>query len=98
MCELIISREKHFLESGKANFFVMNPDEVELKVFKGLYEYLRDMEESSDVDEITATKMILCKYHEWHEERFGKSHWSFTYFQSHYNLDHCIERFGLSVI
>lgn len=98
MGKLIVSREKQFLESGKDNFFTMNPDDVELKVFKGLYEYLHDMEELSDVDEINATKTILCQYHEWHEERFNKPHWSFPFFQSHYNLDHCIERFGLSVI
>lgn len=98
MGQLIISREKHFLESGKDNFFILTEDEVELKVFKGLYEYLHQMENQSDIDEINITKSILCQYHEWYEERFNKSHWSFPYFKSHYDLDHCIERFGLSVI
>lgn len=98
MCELIISRQKKFLEEGKDNFFILSEDEIELKVFKGLYEYLHDMEETSDVDEISITKDILCQYHDWYEQRFNKPHWSFPYFQSHYNLDHCIERFGLSII
>lgn len=98
MGELVISRQKKFLEDGKDNFFVMSPEDIELKVFKGLYEYLHDMEEMADVEEIEITKATLCQYHDWYNERFGKNHWSFPYFQSHYNLDHCIERFGLSVI
>lgn len=98
MSEIIISQEKHFLESGKDNFFILTEDEIEIKVFKGLYEYLHNMEEMADTEEVEMTKATLYQYHDWYNERFGKNHWSFPYFQSHYNLDHCIERFELSVI